>query len=131
MDNLTSDNFLIYAMKCYNSPNCILSEFESDLKRLKYIKRLIKKYRNDGDLKEHLLLNHIIVLSNVFGAENSVRILFFKFPEEDYPILKTFLLFINHLPKVVLGINGKNILTSDIKIDLDISKKLMEIYRKN
>lgn len=129
--DINNENFLIYAMKSYNSPNCIISEFESDLKRIKYIKRLIKKYRTSGDLKEHLLLNHIIVLSNVFGAEHSVRILFFKLSEEDYPILKTFLLFINHLPKVVHGINGKNINTSDIHIDPSISRKLIDIYKKN
>ena len=65
-DNLTDDNLLIYAMKCYNSPNCIISEFEDDYKRLKYIKRLIKKYKLTRDLRERLILNHIIDLSNVF-----------------------------------------------------------------
>ena len=94
-DNLNDDNFLIYAMKAYESPNTILSEFEDDLKRIKYVKRLIKKYKLTGDLRERLILNHIIVLSNVFGVEPTVRMLFFKFDEEDYHILKTFLLFLN------------------------------------
>jgi hypothetical protein len=131
MMDITEDNFLIFAMKSYNSPNCIMAEFESDLKRIKYIKRLIRKYRTSGEIKERLLLNHIIVLANVFGVEASVRILFFKLPESDYPILKPFLLFVNYLPRVVLGINGKNIVTSDIHIDLDISRRLMDIYRKS
>ena len=74
MMDITEDNFLIFAMKSYNSPNCIMAEFESDLKRIKYIKRLIRKYRTSGEIKERLLLNHIIVLANVFGVEASVRI---------------------------------------------------------
>lgn len=127
IDNLTDDNFLIYAMKCYNSPNCIMSEFEGDLKRLKYIKRLIKKYKATGDLKERLILNHIIVLSNVFGTEACVRMLFFKFDSKEYHILKTFLLFLNYLPKIVLGIKGININTSDITIDLVVAKRLRTI----
>lgn len=128
--DITEDNFLIFAIKSYNSPNCIMDEFESDLKRIKYIKRLIRKYRISGEMKERLLLNHIIVLANVFGVEASVRILFFKLSESDYPVLKPFLLFVNYLPRVVMGINGKNIITGDIHIDLDISRRLMDIYRK-
>ena len=131
MNNLTDENFLLYAMKCYNSPNCVISEFEGDLKRIKYIKRLIKKYKTTGDLKERLILNHIIVLSNVFGVEASVRILFFKLSEDDYPVIKSFLLFVNHLPKIVYGINGRNLNTSDIHIDIEAGKRLMEISKKS
>jgi len=127
IDNLTDDNFLIYAMKSYNTPNCIMSEFEGDLKRIKYIKRLIRKYKNTSDLKERLILNHIIVLSNVFGTEACVRMLFFRFDSKDYHILKTFLMFLNYLPKVVIGINGSNIYTSDIGIDLVVAKRLRSI----
>lgn len=131
MNNLTDENFLLYAMKCYNSPNCVINEFEGDLKRIKYIKRLIKKYKTTGDLKERLILNHIIVLSNVFGVEASVRILFFKLSEDDYPIIKSFLLFVNHLPKIVYGINGRNLNTSNIHIDIEAGKRLMEISKKS
>ena len=88
IDNLTDDNFMLYAMKCYDSPNAIMSEFEEDLKRIKYIKRLIKRYKTTGELKERLILNHIIILSNVFGTRNAVRMLFFRLDEEDYQILK-------------------------------------------
>ena len=114
-------------MKSYNTPNCIMSEFEGDLKRIKYIKRLIRKYKNTGDLKERLILNHIIVLSNVFGTEPCVRMLFFRFDSKEYHILKTFLLFLNYMPKVIFGINGSNINSSDIGIDLVLAKRLRSI----
>lgn len=126
-DDLNENNFLIYAMKCYNSPNCIMSEFEGDLKRLKYIKRLIRKYKATGDLRERLILNHIIVLSNVFGTEAAVRMLFYKIDKTDYHILKTFLLFLSYMPKIVIGIKGKNIVSSDITVDLDVGQRLRNI----
>ena len=126
-DDLNENNFLIYAMKCYNTPNCIMSEFEGDLKRIKYIKRLIRKYKATGDLKERLILNHIIVLSNVFGTEATVRMLFYKIDSSDYHILKTFLLFLSYMPKIIIGINGKNINSSDITVDLDVGQRLRNI----
>ena len=126
-DNLTDDNFIIYAMKNYSSPNCIISEFNDDLKRIKYIKRLIKKYKATSDLKERLILNHIIVLSNVFGAETTSRILFYKMDESDYDVLKTFLLFLNLLPKIIPGIRGRNINTVGIQLDWNIVKTLRSI----
>jgi hypothetical protein len=124
--DLTDDNFIMYAIKCYNTPNCIMSEFEEDMKRLKYIKRLIKRYRATGDLKERLLLNHMIVLSNVFGTEAAVRLLFFKADEQDFSILKTFLLFLNYMPKIVLGIKGRDIISADIMIDVFVAKRLRD-----
>lgn len=126
-DDLNENNFLIYAMKCYNTPNCIMSEFEGDLKRIKYIKRLIRKYKSTGDLKERLILNHIIVLSNVFGVEATVRMLFYKFDTTDYTILKPFLIFLSYMPKIISGINGNNIQSSDIMIDLRVAEKLRSI----
>ena len=126
-DNLTNENFIIYAMKSYNSPNCIISEFEDDIKRLKYIKRLIKKFKITNDLKERLILNHIIVLSNVFGTESTVRLLFFKLDEEDYSIIKPFLIFLNYMPTKVIGINGKNIYSSDILMNTKVIEKLRTI----
>jgi hypothetical protein len=124
--DLTDDNFIMYAIKCYNTPNCIMSEFEEDMKRLKYIKRLIKRYRATGDLKERLLLNHMIVLSNVFGTEAAVRLLFFKADEQDFSILKTFLLLLNYMPKIVLGIKGRDIISADIVIDVFVAKRLRD-----
>lgn len=125
-EDLNDDNFIIYAMKAYESPNTILSEFEEDLKRIKYVKRLIKKYKATGDLKERLILNHIIVLSNVFGVEATVRMLFFKFEKEDYHILKTFLLFLGYMPQLIPSIEGKAIYSSDIMVDLNAARKLKE-----
>ena len=126
-ENLNEDNFLIYAMKNYNSPNVTMDEFEEDIKRLKYIKRLIKRYKSTGELKERLILNHIIVLGNVFGVEATVRMLFYKFDQEDLSIIKTFLLFLQYMPARVRGIKGKEYLSSDISIDMKISKLLMQL----
>ena len=127
IDNLNDENFMIYAMKCYDSPNCIMSEFEEDLKRIKYIKRLIKRYKTTGELKERLILNHIIILSNVFGTRNAVRMLFYKLDEQDYQILKTFLLFLGYMPDSITGIRGKNISSHSVSIDLFVGKRLRDI----
>ena len=127
IENLCDDNFTIYAMKSFDKPNCIMSEFEEDLKRIKYVKRLIRRYRVTGEMKERLILNHLIVLSNVFGIEASVKMLFYKLDREDYDILKTFLIFLNFMPKVVSGIRGINIHSADISIDFFVAKKLRTI----
>jgi hypothetical protein len=127
IDNLCDDNFIIYAMKSFDKPNCIMSEFEEDLKRIKYVKRLIRRYRVTGEMKERLILNHLIVLSNVFGVEATVKMLFYKLDREDYDILKTFLIFLNFMPKVVLGIRGINIHSADISVDFFVAKKLRTI----
>jgi hypothetical protein len=127
IENLNDENFLLYAMKCYDSPNAIMSEFEEDLKRIKYVKRLIKRYKTNGELKERLILNHIIILSNVFGTRNAVRMLFFKLDEQDYVILKTFLIFLGYMPETVTGIKGKNIHSYNVSIDLFVGKRLRDI----
>ena len=127
IENLNDENFMIYAMKCYDSPNCIMSEFEEDLKRIKYIKRLIKRYKTTGELKERLILNHIIILSNVFGTRNAVRMLFFKLDEQDYQILKTFLMFLDYMPNYITGIRGKDIWSRNISVDLFVGKRLRDI----
>lgn len=126
-DNLTEENFIMYAMKCYTSPHCILSEFEGDIKRTKYLKRLFRRYKVTKSLKERLILNHIILLNNVFGNEATVRILFYKTDERDYDILKTFLLYLNIMPDVIYGINGKNIYTQDINLDHKVAEILSKI----
>lgn len=127
IDDLNDETFMMYAMKSYDSPKCIMSEFEEDLKRIKYVKRLIKRYKTTGELKERLILNHIIILSNVFGTRNAVRMLFYRIDEEDHSILKTFLLFLDYMPDVVAGIKGKTIYSGDIKIDLFVGKRLRDI----
>ena len=127
IDELNEDNFMIYAVKCYNSPHYIISEFESDIKRTKYLKRLFRRYKLTGSLKERLILNHIILLNNVFGPVPTARILFYKIDERDYDILKTFLDFLRIMPDEVRGINGKNIYTSDIPLDQNVAEILQRI----
>lgn len=129
--DLTDDNFLIFVMKCYNSPRCIMSEFEEDLKRIKYVKRLINKYIETKDIKEHLILNHIIVLSNVFGSDNVSKILFFKMPSEYHHIIKTFLNYLNLMPRVITSINGKALYSSDIGIDVEVTRKLQLLSKRS
>lgn len=126
-DDLTEDNFIMYAMKAYSSPHCIMSEFDSDLKRTKYLKRLFRRYKITKGLKERLILNHIILLYNVFNAEAATRILFFRIDEKDYDILKTFLIYLNYMPDKVKGINGKDIISSDILIDMNVADILRKI----
>ena len=126
-DNLNDDNFMIYAMKCYNTPNCILSEFEGDIKRTKYLKRLFRRYKVTKSLKERLILNHIILLNNVFGPEATTRILFYRIDERDYDVLKTFLCYLKIMPEVIYGINGKNISSYDIAMDPTVAETLLNI----
>jgi hypothetical protein len=127
IDDLNDDNFLIYAMKCYNAPHCIISEFESDIKRTKYLKRLFRRYKITKSLKERLILNHIILLNNVFGPEHTPRILFYKIDERDYDILKTFLAYLNIVPEMIYGIKGKNISVTDIPIDVNVAEILRQV----
>lgn len=127
MDDLNEQNFVMYAIKNYDKPNCIMTEFESDIKKIKYIKRLLRKYKATGDLKERLILNHLIVLYNVFGAVPVTRMLFFKIEPEHHDTLKTFLIFLNLMPGMVPLIDGKNIRSSDIPIDLKVADALRKL----
>lgn len=126
-DNLNEDNFMMYAMKCYTSPHCIISEFEGDIKRTKYLKRLFRRYKITKSLKERLILNHIILLNNVFGPEATSRILFYRIDERDYDILKTFLCYLQIMPEIVYGIKGKNISVYDIPMDPKVTEILLKI----
>ena len=126
-DDLNEENFVMYAVKHYNSPQCIMSEFEGDIKRTKYLKRLFRRYKVTKSLKERLILNHIILLNNVFGPEVTARILFYKIDERDYDILKTFLEYLNIMPEAVYGIRGKNVYSSEIPLNSDIAEVLLKI----
>jgi len=123
-DDLTNENILLYAVKAYDRPNCIMSEFKDDMKRFNYLKRLFRRYRKEGELREQLVINHLIVLYNVFGPEVAARLLFFKVAKEDYSTLKTYLLFLNLMPERVRGIKGQDIISSEISIDLKIAEIL-------
>ena len=95
-EKITNDNVIMFAIKHYDNPQCEgEKEFYDDMKRFKYIKRLLRKYRDTNILKERLLLNHIIILHNLFGAEACVTLLLFKIQREYWGTLKSFLLFLN------------------------------------
>lgn len=96
---LNEENFLIFAIKNYDNPECKgMGEFEEDLNLVIYLKRLFRKYHKTGELKERLILNHIITFYNVFGLSAATKILFYKIEPELHYILKTFLVYLNYLP---------------------------------
>jgi len=127
-DDLTEESFLMFAMREYNNMQCTdIEEFHDDLKKIKYIKRLFNIYKNDGQLKERLILNHLIVFYNVFPAHAGTRILFYKIEEHFWPMLKTFLIFLDRMPDKIGLIRGKEIISTDIKLDDGIITKLRTI----
>ena len=94
---LNESNYLLFAIKFYDNPQSVTREdFESDLKRIRYVKRLLKRYQNNGELKVHLILNHLIILCNVFN-EATVPLLFYNLDEELWPAIKSFLIFLNRV----------------------------------
>ena len=130
-DDLNEKNFLLYAMQHYENPQCVeVEEFNDDLKKIKYIKRLLNQYSTEGVLKERLLLNHIIVFYNVFSVEAATRILFYKLEEDVWPMLKTFLFYLNFLPDKIESINGRTILTTDIPMDQGIVDSLRKFDKE-
>ena len=121
-NELNEDNFLLFAIKHYENPQAVTKEdFEKDLHHFKYIKRLLKRYRNTGVLKTHLLLNHFIILYNIFG-EATTPMLFFKIDSELWSSMKTFILFLNRLPEY------PRCYIHDIEVDLNCLKELNKIY---
>jgi hypothetical protein len=128
VNDLNEGNILSYTISSYNNSQCVdVEEFEDDIKIPKYIKRLINRYVSFGELKERLILNHIILFYNVFGNTPSTRILFFKLEEIDYSILKTFLTYLNVMPDVVEMISGKTIVNSDIPICQEVADRLRNL----
>jgi len=128
IESLTEKNINAYMIMSYNNPQCAdLEEFQEDVKIPKYIKRLINRYTASNELKERLILNHIILFYNVFEFEAATRILFFKMESVDYSVLKTFLTYLNCMPDVVENINGKNIVNTDIPLCKDVVDRLREL----
>lgn len=128
MFDLNDGNFLIYAAKCYDRPHILQTEFEDDLKRIKYVKRLLRKYRQTGEFKERLVLNHVIILSNVFGVEATTNMLFFKVDQEDYPLLKTILIYLNYMPsRLNVTFDKYYVRQEEIPVDLNIANVLRNI----
>ena len=132
-DDLNEKNFLLYAMKEYNNPQCTsIDEFNDDLKKIKYIKRLLNQYVSEGVLKERLLLNHIIVFYNVFPPAAATRILFFKIEEKFWPMLKPFLFYLKLMPEDrIESVMGKEIKTNEILMDQGIVDSLRKFDRES
>ena len=121
---LNDDNFMLYAMKAYENPQCTgIEEFHEDLNRVKYIKRLLRKYKRDGVIRERLILNHIIIFCNVFGVQEGLRILFFRLEEDIWPELKTFLVLLEYVPARM----DNDVDFDSIPIDNVIANKLRKL----
>jgi len=125
MDNIiTEDNFLLHAMHHYDNSQCTsIIEFEEDLKRFLYLKKLFYRYKTNNDLKERLILNHIIVLFNLFGDMTS-KMLFLKIDDDSWGALTTFLVYLERMPETIPEYNVK---LSNIQLDEFIIKSLREI----
>lgn len=129
IENLTAKNAHLIASQCYDNPQCLTSEeFIEDYKRFKYIKRLCRRYLASDRLSERLMLNHLILLTNVFGVETAVRLLFMKCDDmKSYRVLKPFLLYLRILPPVVFAVNGRDIDTETIPLDTALLQKLQAL----
>ena len=122
---LEESTFLLYAAKYYDNPHCHdISEFEEDLKRFQYIRKLLNRFAQYGDLKERLILNHVIVIYNCFGT-NATSMLFMKL-EEHHELVKPFIEFLNYMPEII-EYNGTIINSNSIISNQEITKKLQEI----
>jgi hypothetical protein len=121
-NELNEDNFLIFAIKHYENPQAVTREdFDKDLNHFKYIKRLLKRYKNTGELKTHLLLNHFIILYNIFG-EATTPMLFFKIEKDLWSSMKSFIIFLGRLPEYPKST------IHDIKVDVNCLSELYKIY---
>ena len=123
-EKLNESNFLLYAMHHYDNPQCnSVHEFEEDLKKFLYLKKLFSRYKNNGELRERLILNHIIVLYNIFG-EATTRMLFYKIDESCWDALVTFLVYLERMPEKV---SEYGIVLSDMILDDSIIHTLRKI----
>ena len=119
---LNEENFLLFAIKHYENPQAVTKEdFDKDLNHFKYIKRLLKRYQNGGELKTHLLLNHFIILYNIFG-DAATPMLFFKIESDLWSTMKTFVIFLNKLPEY------PKCYIHDIPVDLECLQNLYQVY---
>ena len=121
-NELNEENFLLFAIKNYENPQAVTKEdFEKDLNHFRYIKRLLKKYKNTGQLKVHLILNHFIILYNVFG-EATTPMLFHKIEMDLWPVMKSFVIFLGKLPEY------PKCYIHDVKVDINCLSQLYQIY---
>ena len=127
-DDLNEKNYLHFAMKYYDNRQCTsIEEFNEDLNKIKYVKRLFNRFLDTGELRTNLILNHLIVIYNVFENEAATRMLFFRVEKKFYSILKPFLIFLNRLPDKVKGIDGEDIQTNHIPLNETTIKELRKI----
>ena len=127
-DDLNEKNYLHFAMKFYDNRQCTsIEEFNEDLNKIKYVKRLFNRFLDTGELRTNLILNHLIVIYNVFENEAATRMLFFRVEKKFYSILKPFLIFLNRLPEKVKGIDGEDIQTNHIPLNETTIKELRKI----
>jgi hypothetical protein len=123
-EKLNESNFLLYAMHHYDNPQChSLEEFEEDLKKILYLKKLLSRYKNNGELRERLILNHIIVLYNIFG-DSATRMLFYKVEKSCWDVLVTFLVYLDRMPETI---PEYGIILSEIKLDETVIATLRKI----
>ena len=124
-DDINENNIELYCMKFYDNPQCIGTEdYRDDMKRFKYLKRLLNHYLTTHELKQRLILNHLIMIYNLFENEAATRILFYKIDEKNWHVLKPFIIYLKRMPKVVRSIRGTNIRDSDITLDQHVVKQL-------
>ena len=117
-DELTSKNFKLFAAQHYNNPECTdVEEFKQDMSRFKYLKRLLTRYEEHGELQERLILNHIIVLYNVFGIQACNRMIWYKIEQRQYPYIKPFLVYLHYLPE-------------DEKVEVVMDPNIVEVLRE-
>ena len=127
-DDLNEKNYLHFAMKFYDNRQCTsIEEFNEDLNKIKYVKRLFNRFLETGELRTNLILNHLIVIYNVFENEAATRMLFFRVEKKFYSILKPFLIFLNRLPEKVRGIDGEDIQINHIPLNETTIKELRKI----
>ena len=131
IDNLTDDNFLIYCAKHYDNPHCqSTEEFIEDLKHIKYIKKLLTRYSEGGELKERLILNHLTILCNLFGPEALCRILYLKMKPQ-FSFIKPFLILLNIMPERIFNVGDEAIIdTALIAMDQHIINVLRVVHNE-
>jgi len=117
-DDLNDDNFVLFASRHYDNPQCLsVDEFYNDVQRFKYLKRLFRRYTQNNDLQERLILNHLVVLYNVFGIRAANRMMFYKMEDEYLSVIKTFLVYLNYLPE-------------DEYVEIPLDWHIVEVLRK-
>jgi len=123
---LDNENYALYAAKYYDNPTCrSVDEFNEDLTRLIYLKRLFRRYRRSGELRERLILNHLITFYNVFGNEAATRLLFFKIDPDLHDVLKTFLIYLQYMSETTKNIDSIDIVA--IPLDQAIIDQLRKL----